>query len=146
MKAGENEKMQRIITKIGYLIQPSRFIPRTLKSFFEKIVFTFVASETKKHILFHGKASGYPVFCIVHWNAPDFLLLNIDQIEFLYPNSRIYVLDNGSKQANIGVIQEALKRFDNITLFAAAPEKRNCFRKLALTACYTPIQTVCNSC
>ncbi len=117
--------MQRIINRVGYLIQPSRFVPRTLKSFFEKSIFTFVASRTRRNILLRSKVDGYPVFCIVHWNAPDFLLLNIDQIEFLYPNSKIYVLDNGSKQANISVIEEALKRFNNITLFAAAPKKRN---------------------
>ena len=129
MKEGENEKMQRMITKVGYLIQPSRFVPRTLKSLFEKMVFTFVALEIRKHILLKGKSDGYPVFCIVHWNAPDFLLLNVDQIEFLYPNSKIYVLDNGSKQGNIDVIEEALKRFNNVTLFAAAPKKRNWLSK-----------------
>jgi len=122
--------MQRIITKVGYLIQPSRFVPRTLKSIFEKLVFTFVASEIKKHILLQGNSSGYPVFCIVHWNAPDFLLLNIDQIESLYPNSKIYVLDNASKQSNINVIEEALKRFNNITLFAAVPKKQNWLSKI----------------
>jgi hypothetical protein len=38
-----------------------------------------------------------PAFCIVHWNAPDFLLLNIKQLELIYPNKEIYVLDNGSQ-------------------------------------------------
>jgi hypothetical protein len=58
------------------------------------------------------------VFCIVHWNAPDFLLLTINQIEFLYPNSKIYILDNGSQQIHLPSIKAGLKKYNNVTLFA----------------------------
>jgi hypothetical protein len=58
------------------------------------------------------------VFCIVHWNAPDFLLLTINQIEFLYPNSKIYILDNGSQQIHLTSIKAGLKKYNNVTLFA----------------------------
>lgn len=117
--------MQNMIRKIGDNIKPSRFTPRILKIFSEKIIYTFTASRTKKHILLDGKLGGQPVFCIVHWNATDFLLLNVSQIEFLYPNSKIYILDNGSKQTEINDLKEGLKRFKNITLFAVAPKYPN---------------------
>ena len=58
------------------------------------------------------------VFCIVHWNAPDFLLLNINQIELLYPNSKIYIFDNGSQQIHLTSIMRGLKKFNNVTLFS----------------------------
>jgi len=96
------------------------------------MVYNFTASQMKQHVLLHGKLGNRPVFCIVHWNAPDFLLLNVSQIETLYPNSRIYVLDNGSQQANINVIEKGLKRFNNVTLFAAAPRFPNWARKLGV--------------
>lgn len=113
--------MQVIIKKVSGTIRPARLIPRIYKNQIEKIVFNFTAPRIKEHVLLHGKLGGSPVFCIVHWNAPDFLLLNVSQIELLYPNSKIYVLDNGSQQANINAVEKGLKRFNNITLFAASP-------------------------
>jgi hypothetical protein len=124
--------MQRIVTRIGYIIQPSRFVPRFLKYFFETTVFTFIASRIIKNIVLNSELDGYPVFCIVHWNAPDFLLVNIKQIELLYPNSKIYVLDNGSNRANLEVIDEALKGFSNVTLFVAAPKHCNWLSRIGV--------------
>ena len=111
--------MQRIIRKVSRTIRPSQFVPRILQSQIEKTVFNFTYPQIRKCIWLHGKFGRSPVFCIVHWNAPAFLLLNIDQLELLYPNSKIYVLDNGSYQANTEVVKKGLKRFNNVTLFVA---------------------------
>ena len=97
-----------------------RLLPRIFKSQIEKMVFSFIAPRIKEHVLLHGKLGGSPVFCIVHWNAPDYLLLNVSQIELLYPKSKIYILDNGSQQANINAIVKGLKQFNNVTLFTAS--------------------------
>ena len=64
-----------------------------------------------------------PVFCIVHWNALDFLLLNIKQLELIYPNSKIYVLDNGSQKMCLRELVAALPQFRNVTLFSASPDE-----------------------
>jgi hypothetical protein len=105
---------------VADIIRKSRVIPRVVDNYqIEKIVFSFTSPRVKKHLLFGGKFGWSPVFCIVHWNAPDFLLLNVSQIEFLYPNSKIYVLDNGSQQSNIDAIEKGLRQYNNITLFAA---------------------------
>jgi hypothetical protein len=111
--------MQGIIRKVGDFARPSEVIPRTLQSQIQKWVFNFTAPQIRAHIWLHGKFGGSPVFCIVHWNAPDFLMLNVHQLEFLYPNSKIYVLDNGSKQDNVSAIKKGLERFRNVTLFIA---------------------------
>lgn len=111
--------MQVIIRKVGDTIRPSQLIPGVIKSQIEKMVFNFTAPQIKEHVFLHRKLGGSPVFCIVHWNAPDFLLLTVSQIEFLYPNSKIYVLDNGSQQPNINAIEKGLERFNNITFFVA---------------------------
>lgn len=129
---GRKSKMEAIIRKIGDTARPNRLIPTIIKSQLDKMVYNFTAPQMKQHVLLHGKLGNRPVFCIVHWNAPDFLLLNVSQIETLYPNSRIYVLDNGSQQANINVIEKGLKRFNNVTLFAAAPRFPNWARKLGV--------------
>ena len=69
-------------------------------------------------ILLKSKVDGPIAFCIVHWNAPDFLLLNINQIELLYPNSKIYIFDNSSEHVHIASIKAGLKKFNNVTLLA----------------------------
>jgi hypothetical protein len=73
----------------------------------------------KNQILLQGKIDSPLAFCIVHWNAPDFLLLTVNQIELLYPNSKIYVLDNGSLQIHLTSIKTVLKKFNNVTLFTS---------------------------
>ena len=105
--------------RVGYTIRQSQSISRILETPIEKMVFNFTTPRIKENVLFHSRFGGSPVFCIVHWNAPDFLLLNVSQIKFLYPDSKIYVLDNGSQQANTNAVKKGLERFNNITLFAA---------------------------
>jgi len=107
-----------IINKVGNILKPSQSIPIILAQI-DKIVFSFIAPRINKNISLQGKLGGNPVFCLVHWNAPDFLLLNVRQIELLYPNSKIYVLDNGSQKANIEAVERGLKRFNNVTFFVA---------------------------
>jgi hypothetical protein len=89
------------------------------------MVFNFTNSQIRRHILLRNNLGGNPAFCIVHWNAPDFLLLTVNQIEFLYPDCKIYVLDNGSQPINIEAVEKGLKKFSNITLFVASPIKPN---------------------
>jgi hypothetical protein len=72
----------------------------------------------QKQILLQSKTESSTAFCIVHWNAPDFLLLNVNQIRLLYPNSKIYILDNGSRHVYLTTIKAGLKKFNNVTLFA----------------------------
>jgi hypothetical protein len=71
----------------------------------------------RAQILLQSKIDSPIAFCIVHWNAPDFLLLTVSQIELLYPNSKIYILDNGSRQIHLTSIKDGLKKFNNVTLF-----------------------------
>jgi hypothetical protein len=66
-----------------------------------------------------GKQKDNLAFCIVHWNAPDFLLLNVNQLELLYPDCSIFVLDNGSRQKDVDEVRKNLQQFNNITLFSA---------------------------
>ena len=73
----------------------------------------------KKQILLQSKIDSSIAFCIVHWNASDFLLLTVSQIELLYPNSKIYILDNGSNQIHLTSIKTELKKFNNVTLFGS---------------------------
>jgi len=58
-------------------------------------------------------------FCIVHWNAPHFLLLNVKRLELLHPESKIYVFDNASSEANLKVALSGLKGYENVTLFSS---------------------------
>lgn len=64
-------------------------------------------------------------FCIVHWNAPHFLLLNVKQLELLHPESKIYVFDNASSEANLNTILSGLKGYENITLFSSKRDYSN---------------------
>jgi hypothetical protein len=57
-------------------------------------------------------------FCIVHWNAPKFLLLNIKRLELLHPECRIYVFDNASSNENLEAVLNGLKHYENVTLFS----------------------------
>jgi hypothetical protein len=65
-----------------------------------------------------------PTFCILHWNAPDFLLLNIKQLNLIYPNSKIYVLDNGSQNLCFQKLITAIRKFKNVRLFSVEPEAK----------------------
>jgi hypothetical protein len=76
-----------------------------------------IRKRKRWQILFQSKVEGSAAFCIVHWNAPDFLLLSVDQIELLYPNSKIYIFDNSSSQVHLAIIKAKLTKFKNVTLF-----------------------------
>jgi len=58
-------------------------------------------------------------FCIVFWNAPHFLLLNIKWLEFLHPESKIYLFDNASSEVNLRTVLAQLKQYKNVTLFSS---------------------------
>jgi hypothetical protein len=64
-------------------------------------------------------------FCIVHWNAPNFLLLNVKQLELLHPESKIYVFDNASSEANLNAVLSGLKGYENVTLFSSKRDYSN---------------------
>ena len=57
-------------------------------------------------------------FCIVHWDAPHFLLLNVKRLELLHPEGKIYVFDNASSEANLKAVLSGLKGYENVTLFS----------------------------
>lgn len=76
-----------------------------------------IRKDMRPKVLLRCKFKNPIAFCIVHWNAPDFLLLTVSQIELLYPNSKIYILDNESEKINLTSIFSGLKKFNNITLF-----------------------------
>jgi hypothetical protein len=73
-----------------------------------------------KQVLQRGKLESSIAFCIVHWNAPDFLFLNVSQLESLYPDCSILVLDNRSKKQDMESARKNLKQFNNVTFFSAA--------------------------
>jgi hypothetical protein len=58
-------------------------------------------------------------FCIVHWNAPHFLLLNVKRLELLHPENKIYIFDNASSEANINAILSGMKNYEDVTLFSS---------------------------
>jgi len=65
------------------------------------------------------------VFCIVHWNAPHFLLLNVKRLELLHPENKIYVFDNASSEANLETVLSRLKQYENVTLFSSKRDYSN---------------------
>ena len=65
------------------------------------------------------------VFCIVHWNAPHFLLLSVKRLELLHPESKIYIFDNASSEANLKIALSELKGYENITLFSSKRDYSN---------------------
>ena len=57
-------------------------------------------------------------FCIVHWNAPDFLKLNLEKLRAYHPESKVYVFDNHSTQENLDAAVSASQRYTNVTFFS----------------------------
>jgi hypothetical protein len=53
------------------------------------------------------------------------LLLNIKQLGLIYPNSKIYILDNGSQKSCLEELVTTLKQFKNVTLFSVGPEAKS---------------------
>jgi hypothetical protein len=97
------------------------FKARLFKSFLQNI---------KTETLLESSFDSLKAFCIVHWNAPDFLLLNINQIQALHSEGKIYVLDNGSLEVNINTVKKELEQFDNVTLIAVTGERKSLISKL----------------
>ena len=91
----------------------------SVKNIFRSEVSKQIRKGMRPQILLKSNIDNPIVFCIVHWNAPDFLLLTVNQIELLYPNSNIYILDNGSRQNNLTFIKDRLQKFNNVTLFVS---------------------------
>ena len=97
-------------------------IRRYLQGYYKKTSFKRALQKLKVKLVFQCKSeSPGQAFCIVHWNAPDFLLLNVKQLEALHPESKIYILDNGSQKSNFYAVKRKLEQFDNTTLFSAKP-------------------------
>jgi hypothetical protein len=79
-----------------------------------------------KQLLTNKKAAiSRKAFCIVHWNAPHFLLLNVQRLELLHPESKIYIFDNASSEANLQAALDGLKGYANITLFSSKRDYSN---------------------
>jgi glycosyltransferase involved in cell wall biosynthesis len=102
-----------------------RVIPTFLDRQLERKVFHEMVDKTAVQLLQKNSRGGRVAFCIVHWNAPEFLLLNIKQILNLYPESKIYVFDNGSKKPTLETLKVELAKIGNVTLFAASPQYPN---------------------
>lgn len=85
----------------------------------------------RKQLLIRSKKQSTIAFCIVHWNAPDFLLLTVNQLEKLYPDKKIYIIDNGSRPNNLKLLLAGLVRCKNVTLFASL-DSPNWAKKLGL--------------
>ena len=79
-----------------------------------------------EQLLANKKAdSSRRAFCIVHWNAPHFLLLNVQRLELLHPESKIYIFDNASSEANLQATLNGLKGYENVTLFSSKRDYSN---------------------
>jgi hypothetical protein len=76
-----------------------------------------IRKRKRWQILLHSKVDSCIAFCFVHWNASDFLLLTVNQIELLYPKSKIYIFDNSSTQVHLASLKSELSKFNNVTLF-----------------------------
>lgn len=63
-------------------------------------------------------------FCIVHYNAPDFLELNVRQLSKLHPRSKVYILDNGSAP-EVVVDLGWLREYPNVEFMVARGESEH---------------------
>ena len=108
----------------------AKVVPTVVVSRIETLVFKYISNRIKNQVVIRGKTNSQLVFCIVHWNAPDYLLLNVHQIELLYPQSSVYVLDNGSEKVNLDAAKLGLEKFNNVTLFAVKLQNRNLVTRL----------------
>lgn len=115
---------------IKVLLAARKRLPRVIEVQIETMVFNYKKNRIKKQAVIRGKKNNPLVFCIVHWNAPDYLLLNIRQIQLLYPHSNIYVLDNGSQQVNLDAAKRGLEKFNNVTFFSAKLQTGNLVARL----------------
>jgi len=97
------------------------------KGFAKELLFGRMLRNMKvEPLLVNKKGDGSRrVFCIVHWNAPHFLLLNVKQLELLHPESKVYVFDNASSEANLQAALNGLKDRENVTLFSSKRDYSN---------------------
>ena len=112
------------------LLAARKRLPKAIGVQIETMVFNCKTNEIRKQVVIRGKKNNPLVFCIVHWNAPDYLLLSIRQIRLFYPRSNIYVLDNGSQQVNFDAAKRGLEKFNNITFFSAKLQTGNLVTQL----------------
>jgi len=123
-----SQSIEVLLSKYTQTSLVSNFFKRFRWGLKEKKIFAKELETHRVRRVFSSKLKKYeksnPVFCIVHWNAPDFLLLNIKKIQLIYPNSKLYVLDNGSQESCAKELVTTLKRFENITLFLANPKAK----------------------
>ncbi len=96
----------------------TNFLVDALKGLVKERLFKRMLHNLKVDQLIESESDSRKAFCIVHWNAPHFLLLNVKRIELLHPEAKIYVFDNASSDENLKAILEGLKNYENITLFA----------------------------
>jgi hypothetical protein len=80
------------------------FLMDKLKSLVKEKLFRRMLHSMKVEQLLANKSDSQKAFCIVHWNAPHFLLLNVKRIELLHPEAKIYILDNASSNNNLKTI------------------------------------------
>lgn len=97
------------------------------KGFAKELLFGRMLRNMKVEPLLTNKKgdSSRMAFCIVHWNAPHFLLLNVKRLELLHPESKIYVFDNASSEANLQTVLSGLKDYENVTLFSSKRDYSN---------------------
>ena len=107
-----------------------KVVPKFARVESERIVFNYVTGRIRKQVVIRGETNNPLAFCVVHYNDPEYLLLNIRQIQSLHPKSDIYVLDNGSQKSNLEVARKGLEKFNNVTLFAAKLQYENLPTKL----------------
>jgi len=114
------QKFQYLSNQIPKPIK--KIIPKLLKSQIKSIIkkqtFSKVLNEIDVDIVFSCKKKISKAFGIVHWNAVDFLLLNIEQLEKLHPESKIYIFDNRSAESQLRLLNNKLKEYENITLIS----------------------------
>jgi hypothetical protein len=92
-----------------------------VKEFFKEKSFGIMlrSIEAKQLLINKKKNDSKRAFCIVHWNAPRFLLLNVKRLQRLHPESKIYVFDNASSEANLKAVLSGLQGYENVTLFSS---------------------------
>jgi hypothetical protein len=113
MKYAQTFPVSKELSRFWYGLRDKRNFLRELNDLVVKCVIPSISEKSGNISL---------AFCIVHFNAPDFLLLNIKQLNMIYPNSKIYVLDNGSQKLYLEELVTTLRKFKNVRLLTVSPE------------------------
>ncbi|MEM3641790.1 MAG: glycosyltransferase [Candidatus Bathyarchaeia archaeon] len=95
-------------------------LTNTAKGLIKNILFRIILRNLKVEQLLTNKREheSHITFGIVHYNAPNFLRLNIKRLTLLHPEAKIYVFDNASSEENLKAILTELGRYENVTLFS----------------------------